>query len=289
MTEQPDKPSNEARTDWLRLGLVGVAAVVLSLIGFSVASRYQPAANSAQPAAGSAPETSTSSTTSTTEGSSAPLSSAESTSTTQRSSEPASLVMSPEVLDFGAETASIELEIVNDGGVATGWNLTSPSPGVGVNPAEGQIGPGETVVVAVSLDRSEATEGEFETTLALSWPDGEATAGVVAAFQDNPVIHNPSASPPTVQVAATSDCSPTRTTVSARVRDTSDIDRVIARWSHDGSATRETAMSPVGDDIYEAVIGPYEVVGSDSVKVVAFDEFGNAGGASISVAVVDCS
>ncbi len=45
-------------------------------------------------------------------------------------------------------------------------------------------------------------------------------------------------------------------------------------------------MTPVGDDVYEAVIGPFTAAQSASVRVVAFDERGNAGGATTSLSVV---
>jgi hypothetical protein len=63
---------------------------------------------------------------------------------------------------------------------------------------------------------------------------------------------------------------------------------VVVRWSPSGSGTRETAMIPVGNDIYEGVIGPFTIAQSAAVKVVAIDERGNAGGASITVGVIAC-
>jgi hypothetical protein len=47
-------------------------------------------------------------------------------------------------------------------------------------------------------------------------------------------------------------------------------------------------MIPVGNDIYEGVIGPFTIAQSAAVKVVAIDERGNAGGASITVGVIAC-
>jgi hypothetical protein len=47
-------------------------------------------------------------------------------------------------------------------------------------------------------------------------------------------------------------------------------------------------MAPAGEDMFEAVIGPFTVVTTTDVRIVAFDERGNAGGATTQVAVVEC-
>lgn len=281
------EPSNRTRTDWWLLAGVGVTAVLLSLIGFSVASRYQPSGEALAPVTDGDDTTSTSAAQSTTVVSPLPVPTRP-TTTTVVAEEPASIVLSEAVLDFGEGEDSLEVQVEHVEGGSASWELVSGSPGLSADPASGQITPASTVSVTVTLDRSELGEGEFEGTLTLNWADGQETVQVLAVSEDNPIIHNPQASPSTVLVGSGSECSPTRTTVSARVRDTSEVDQVIARWSPDGSATRETAMNPVGNDIYQGVIGPYEVTGSDSVKVVAFDVRGNAGGADVAVAVVDC-
>lgn len=281
------QPTERSASDWWRLGAVGVAAVLLSLIGFSIASRYQP--GDTLPPVADDDQTTTTSAQVTTTFPSATTSTPRQTTTTATPAEPAALALSREVVDFGEGEDRLIVDVVHVRGGSARWELSSDDPGLSIEPATGDIESGEVVSVTVSIDRSQIAEGDFEAQMTLSWADGQETAAVVAVSEDNPVIHNPRVSPSTVQVDAGSGCSPTRATISARVRDTSGIDRVIARWSHDGSATRETVMSPVGNDIYEGVIGPYEAVGSDSVKVVAFDVRGNAGGASVSLAVVACS
>ena len=280
--------SDRDKRDWWLLGGVAIAAVLLSLIGFSIASRYQPSGEAAlAPVAEST--TSTSTEPSTTAVSPLPVPS-EQTTTTATTAEPetAAIALSETVLDFGEGENSIQVQIEHVEGGPADWELASENAGVSADPSSGRIEAGATVNVTVTIDRSELGEGEFEGTMTLNWADGQETVGLLAVSEDNPIIHNPQASPSTVQVGSGSECSPTRTTISARVRDTSEVDQVIARWSPDGSATRETAMNPVGNDIYEGVIGPYGATGNYSVKIVAFDVRGNAGGASVAVAVVDC-
>lgn len=276
------------RKDWLRLVGVVVLGGVLSLVGLNVASTLEPSGDpSPVGAAVESTTTTASSSPSTTESDVVTTEAPAETTTTAVSSEPASLALSNTELDLGSG-GSAALEIVHTSGGPANWSLTSDHPGVDVEPAEGELGPGDSVSIEVDLNREEVEEGEHVSTLTLDWDAGETSAQVVARLADNPIIHNPRAVPSSVRVAGSGSCSPTQTTISARVRDTSELDRVIARWSPDGSSTRETVMRPVGDDIYEGAIGPFEVARTDSVKIVAYDVLENAGGASISVVVEPC-
>jgi hypothetical protein len=47
-------------------------------------------------------------------------------------------------------------------------------------------------------------------------------------------------------------------------------------------------MVPVGNDVFEGVIGPFSAAQAASVRVVAFDDRGNAGGATLTVNVIAC-
>jgi len=91
-----------------------------------------------------------------------------------------------------------------------------------------------------------------------------------------------------VEVSGSPDCLDTSTTISVRVRDRSPLETVVVRWSPDGGSNQETAMNDVGGDVFEAEIGPFTTVHSASVRMVAIDELGNAGGATIEVPVVAC-
>lgn len=110
---------------------------------------------------------------------------------------------------------------------------------------------------------------------------------MVGTHEDLPIIHNPQASPASIEVSG-DGCSNDQTTISARVRDTSPLESVLVRWSPDGGAQRETAMESVGNDMFEAVIGPFTTAQTAEARIVAFDDRGNAGGASATVTVVAC-
>lgn len=274
------------RGDWWRLVAVGAVALVLSLIGFNIASRVEPSGvPSTSPMA--ADETTTTTSPVTTIGEPTTTAAANGTTHTSSAGEPATLSLSTTQVDLG-DSNSATVDVVHEGGGVALWSISSQHLGLSVDPAEGELGAGETETVGLSLDRSQIEEGEFETSLTLSWEGGETDVVVTAVHEDNPIIHNPKASPATVLVAGGSSCSPTSTTVSARVRDTSDLAEVVARWSPDGSTIRETALSPVGEDIYEGVIGPYTIARTDEVRVIAFDVRDNAGGATILVTVASC-
>ena len=152
--------------------------------------------------------------------------------------------------------------------------------------ASGELPAGESASIAVTLNREGISEGDLAETITITHAAGEESVPVTGSHEDNPIIHNPQASPSTVTVAG---CSGSTTTISARVRDTSELERVFVRWSPDGSATTETELSLAGNDIYQGTIGPFSAPQSASMRVIAFDVRGNAGGARVSVTVNACS
>lgn len=200
---------------------------------------------------------------------------------------PASIELSTETIDFGAEGIAAEIELTNTGDQAADWTALSSSEAIAFSAPGGSLPPGETAILRVSLDRSLVSEGEVSETITIRWDDSEKAVEATATHEDNPIIHNPKASPATVN-ANGEGCAGTQTTISARIRDTSAITSVVARWSPDGSAGKETPLTSVGNDMFEGVVGPFTTARAASVKIVAFDERDNAGGASISVTVNAC-
>ena len=267
------------------MGLFFAVTIVIGLLGFAVSAQFQP--HQPPPAVvGEGTSTTTiPATTSTTIGVTSTTAVTDTTATTAASG-PASLGISTDTVDFGDQGTNADLEIVNGGGNATSWTLASSSDALAVSAGSGELAGGETVTIELVLDRSAIEEGDLEETLTLSWPDGDLEVAVTATHEDNPIIHNPQATPATVEVEG---CEVTSTTVTARVRDTSPLESVVVRWSPDGSGQRETAMEPVGNDMFEGVIGPFTATGTFDLRIVAFDERGNAGGASAPVSVIDCS
>lgn len=275
--------------EWHLPVLFATVALVVGLIGIAISSQVEPLVRPPTPqrtaAVSSPPSTTVPSatavlpTTPQTE---------ESTVSTAVALTPAAIELSSETVDFGSEGIAAEFDMTNTGDEAAEWTATSSSEAIAFSAVMGSLRSGETVTLRVSLDRSLIGEGELSETVTIQWPDGEGVIAVTATHENNPIIHNPRANPSEVSVNGGDGCSPTQTTVSARVRDTSEIDSVVVRWSPDGSASQETTMISVGNDMFEGVIGPFTTAQSASIRVVAFDELGNAGGATITVPVNAC-
>lgn len=270
--------------DWPKLAAVAVVAVVLAAIGWSVAGNIQP---------GTVPVVTGDTTTTTSSARVDPTvgtTEEEPPVTTTAPAGAASFGFSQEGVSFGDDADTLEVELTNTGDAVGAWSVTTGNAALTIDPAGGELGPAESLTLTLSLDRTQVEQGEFTASITVSWDGGASELSAVANVvdTDNPIIHNPRANPGTVQVASGGDCSPTTTTVSARVRDSSDLERVVVRWN-DGSGQVETTMSAVGDDTYEAKIGPFSAIGSTSARVVAFDVHGNAGGAAATVTVTGCS
>lgn len=274
--------------EWKKMSLFGFVAVAVGLLGFAVSSQFEPLTPPPTTAeAGPATESTVPvATTSTTIGISTTTTTTptDPTSTTVAAT-PGVLEVSAAAIDFGETGTTGELVITNTGGQATGWTLSSSSDAIVVSLGSGELEGGETLTVDLALDRGQIEEGDLAETLLLSWAGGEVEVGVVGSHEDNPVIHNPQASPATVGVEG---CPDTQTRVSARIRDTSPLASAVVRWSPDGSSQQETAMEAVGNDMFEAVVGPFTTTGAKEARIVAFDERGNAGGASAAITVTDC-
>lgn len=291
MVAVPDTPVTKMREldippEWMKIGLFAAVTLVVALIGFAVAAQFEPlqlppttAGSDPSPTPTIAPTSTT-----TTIGVTSTTVVTGTTSTTG-SSVPGSIEVSTDTIDFGGDGTAGEFELTNPGGAATDWTLASSSGALAVSAGSGEIPGGESVTIEISLNRDEVGEGEISETLTVSWPDGQIQIAVVGIHEDNPVIHNPQASPGSVEVEG---CDVTRTTVSARVRDTSPLESVVVRWSPNGSEQRESEMEAVGNDIFEAAIGPFTATGTAEVRIVAFDELGNAGGATIPITVTGC-
>lgn len=274
--------------DWLKLAIVAVVAVGLSALGWAISDGFQLAPTGDPVAAAVGPSTTTSTTLAALAGSGPTTTEAAIAPTSTTAAQPAFLEVSTTEIDFGDSSDAVELSVVNSGGGSATWGVETAGSGIVVIPSNGELGPGASAALEVTLDRSQIPEGEFSTELAIVWSGGRAAISVSAVHNDNPVIHSPKASPASVVTASGQSCDPTLTTVSARVRDTSDLEEVVVRWNN-GSGTVESRMEPTGDDIFQARIGPFSKEGSMPVKVVAFDILGNAGGAAITVEVGPCS
>ena len=276
------------RRDWWKLAAVGGVALVVAWIGSSLASNFEPLEIPADEPIASRPVTTTEVTETTTLSLSTVVPSTGSTTTPTVALGPALLEFSVATINFGEVGKDEEVELTNISGTDASWAISTGHPGISVLPGDGEIASGESVVLAIGLDRSQIDEGEFNLTISVRWDDGEADLDLLAVNEDNPIIHSPVASPASLVANTGGSCNPTTTVISARVRDSSELESVVVRWSIGGGAVTQTAMTTTGDDIYRATIGPFSNDGSASAKILATDEFGNAGGFTMTIPVAVC-
>lgn len=292
VTPQPPQvvttaPSPRGLSDRGMLAVFALLTVVLGLIGLAVSAQYDPLDVSAGATADTGPIL-VPQTTTTVLGGTATTVPGGVTTTGAPEAGPAVFTVSVASIDFGDDATTGEFEITNSGGQVGSFTVTATSDALIFSAGGEEVAPGATVTYDVVLDRELLEEGEIAEVITVSWDGGSHDIGVIGSLIDNPILHNPVASPASVQVEGDPGCTSTRTTISVRVRDTSPLASVIAQWSPDGGRTVETVMTDVGGDIFEAEIGPFTVAQTASVRVVATDELGNAGGATISVTVVAC-
>jgi hypothetical protein len=274
--------------EWSRIGLFAVVTVIVGLMGLAITAQVdpfdpQPTTPGTQPPVAAPTTTSSVPGTSTTSDASA----GSSTSSTAAAA-PAAIEVSTDNINFGGDGTVNEFELTNGGGQGGQWEVASSSGAIAISQGQGDLPGGETVTIELQLDRENIAEGDIEETITVIWSGGQHEIAVVGSHEDNPIIHNPQASPASIQVAGNPECTNTRTTVTARIRDTSPLESVVVQWSPDGGSQRETEMAPAGDDMFEGVVGPFTVAGTTDVRIVAFDERGNAGGATTPVAVAEC-
>ncbi|HSM45308.1 MAG TPA: hypothetical protein VK969_09865 [Acidimicrobiia bacterium] len=282
-----------ANPEWMKLGVFAAVALVVGLIGLAVSAQFEPLepvptvpqADATPAAAG---ESTTTTTTTSTAGTDSESTTTTPSPTTTVPSEPADLEVSGDTVDLGDESTVGEFVLSNTGGRPGEWTLVSSSDAITVSAGSGEIGGGESVTIELDVNRDEIEEGEISETLTITWSGGEIPVSVVGTNEANPIVHNPQASPSSVEVALSPECTNNQSTISARIRDASPLESVVVRWSPDGDAEQETPMDPVGNDMFEAVVGPFTSEHTATVRIVAFDDRGNAGGASTQVTVVAC-
>lgn len=279
-----------ATPEWAKLGLFALVTLVVGVIGFAVSAQFEPIDPPAS-VPGSVPPAAAAGTTSTTTTAAAGPTTTRAGETTTSSTvadEPTAIEVSTESIDFGDEGIAGEFDLRNTGGRPGQWQLASSTDAVAPSAGGGELARGETVTIELSLDREEIEEGDISETVTITWEGGELVVSITGTHEANPIIHDPQASPSSVEVSGDDECQNTQTTISARIRDNSPLESVVVQWSPDGGGQEETEMVPVGNDMFEAVIGPFTTAQSTGVRIVAFDDRGNAGGATAPLTVVEC-
>ena len=283
------RESNSSRTkDWWKLAAVAGVAVVLAGLGTIIASNLAPSSVSTDSVAAQ-PTVLTTTQTATTIVRSPVATPVPISSSTIVGAAPAVIEAADTIVDFGDADTTLSIDLTNSGGSPTSWDIRSSDPSVSTSPADGEIGPGEVESVSIVLDRGTLDEGELDTILTLAWDHSEQQIFVRGVHADNPIIIGPTATPSTVFSQGLSTCSPAKTTITVRVKDTSELAEVLVRWRSGGDgSTVEIVMTAVDEENYQAVIGPFTTIAPPNVKIVARDIHDNAGGAAVALTVAPC-
>lgn len=202
---------------------------------------------------------------------------------------PAALSISSDSVDFSTDGLQTTLWLTNVGGVATDWTGSAAADGFVVDPLAGSLDPGQSAFVTVSVDRSGAPEGELSGVVAFTEPgSSSAEVDLSAAIERPPVIRRPSAQPAFVYVVDGSTCGSQVAVISAIVTDESPLVSVALVWGVAGGTENTTQMTFEGNNVFEGVVGPFEITGDVSPRIVAVDSRGNAASTSAQLASVSC-
>jgi hypothetical protein len=271
------------------MGVFVIVTLVLGLLGWAISAQFDPLDSPATVPATQAPPEAAAPTATTVPDGASPSTTVPGTSPSSTApAAPASFQVSTESIDLAGDGSAAEFELSNTGSQAGAWTAVSSNPAIALSAGEGELAGGDSVVIEMTLDRETVVDGDIAENITVTWSGGELVIPVTGTHDANPIIHNPQASPASVQVSGAAQCANTQSNISARIRDASPLESVAVRWSPDGSAEQETQMTTSGDDIYRGVVGPFTAVQTATLKIVAFDERGNAGGANLTLTVVAC-
>ena len=154
---------------------------------------------------------------------------------------PGKLLVTPATLDFGETSKQRQITLRNEGGEALAWQATSAQEWVALEPAGGDLKPGDRAVVTVTIDRENQQAGSsIRGSVDLTSDGGSATVSVGATVPARP---SPSVSPKTLNFGLAEE----RLFV-----ELSNIGTAVLEWSLEETDAwiRPTARSgsvPVGD------------------------------------------
>ena len=279
--------SKETR-DWLKLVAVVGVGVVLAGVGTILVSNLAPSSITAGAVIALA-STTTQRQIATSTLPTPVVATAATSPATSLGAVPAAIEMSESIFDFGDTATTASFDLTNTRGVSASWSIQSSTSSVSTSPEGGDVGAGGVETVSITVHRETLDEGEWDAILTLVWGGGEQQIFVRGLHSDNPIIIGPTATPSTVYSQGLSACDPAETTITVRVKDTSELAEVVVRWSGGGDGSLvDTPMATVDGENYQAVIGPFNTIAPPIVKVVARDIHDNAGGAPVPLAVVAC-
>lgn len=192
---------------------------------------------------------------------------------------PGQLAIPNRVVDLGSSASSGEFSLSNTGGQTLTWSLDGGAAApFGVSASSGQLDPGQTTVVLVTLNRGATSEGAHINAVSITSSAGAGAAVELRAVVEHAptvVITHPAKSPvcPAYEVE----------TIVASVSDESTLASVVLSWTGPGKAG-SVAMEPKGGWSGQLSV-PY-IEGTWTYMVTATDARGNVGTAQASTQVL---
>jgi BACON domain-containing protein len=182
------------------------------------------------------------------------------------------------VVDLGSASTSGEFSLSNSGGQPLTWSIESSASPFGLSAAIGQLDPGETTVILVTLNRGSAAEGTQIRDVSIA-----SSSGTGVAVEFRAVVEHP----PTVVIthAAKSPVCPQYEveTIVATVNDESGLNSVVLTWSGPGKSGSAPMQFKGG---WSAPLNVPYIEGIWSYTVTATDARGNTATAPASTEVL---
>jgi hypothetical protein len=183
------------------------------------------------------------------------------------------------VVDLGSSSTSGQFSLSNTGGQTLTWSLDGPAANpFGLSASGGQIDPGQTTVILVSLNRGSAPEGTQIRNLSISSSSGAGAAVELRAVVEHaPVV--------VITHAAKSPVCPQYEveTIVASVTDESALSSVVLSWSGPGKSGSAPMQFTGG---WSAQLGVPYIEGTWTYTVTVTDSRGNTGTAQASTEVL---
>jgi len=192
---------------------------------------------------------------------------------------PGQLSIPNRVVDLGSSSTSGQFSMSNTGGQTLTWSLDSSAANpFGLSASSGQIDPGQTTVILVSLNRASAPEGTQIRDVSIASSSGAGAAVELRAVVEHApvvVITHAAKSPVCPQFEVE--------TIVASVSDESALSSVVLSWSGPGKPGSVPMQFKGG---WSGQLGVPYVEGTWTYTVTATDSRGNTGTAQASTEVL---
>lgn len=198
------------------------------------------------------------------------------------------LVLDVGSVDFGAASRAATVSLSNLGTQPTSWTVSGADQTFAVSPQSGQLGPGETASVTLTMLRTSLPEGSYGSVFTFVGDHNSASVDLSGRIEINPTFLRPTARPSVVRVPSAPACGAAVSTISVIVFDDSPVDSVVVAWGPTGGTAIATMMTHAGNGAYTATIGPFYVQGDMSPVITATDDRGNSASTSASLIALLC-